>query len=160
MKTSLTIMIFLGFSLVANITAVSQDLNKKQSADITAIKQLMANIDEVYNKRDAAAYSGYFTEDADFLWATGKLSNGRSEIQQQVTNAFSMVAPEYKHISDMQKIRFLKPDIAIGDGTVAFVREGAPENEKPVWIALANCVLKKEKGQWRCAAVRLIPLPK
>jgi uncharacterized protein (TIGR02246 family) len=154
MKTSVTIMIFLGFSFVANITAVSQDVNKKQSADISAIKQLMANIDEVYNKRDAEAYSGYFTEDADFLWATGQLSTGRSEIKQQVTNAFTMVSPEYKHISEMQKIRFLKPDIAIGDGTVAFAREGTPE---PVWKAPASCVLKKEKGEWRCASVRLIP---
>ena len=144
--------------MVATIPAFSQNPNKKQSADITAINQLMANIDEAYNKRDAEAYTGFFTEDADFLWATGQLSTGRSEIQQQVTNAFKMGAPEYKHISEMKKIRFLKPDIAIGDGAVMFVREGAPENEKPVWKALANCVLMKEKGQWRCSAVRLIPI--
>jgi uncharacterized protein (TIGR02246 family) len=158
MKTRLIIMVLTVFSMVATIPAVSQNLNKKQSADIASIKQLMANLDATYDKRDVAAYSELFLEDSDFLWSTGELSKDRNEIQQQVTNTFKFVPTGYKHISKLESIRFLKPDVAITDGTVMFVREGASENEKPFWKALSTCVLKKEKGQWRCSAVRLIPI--
>lgn len=158
MKTRLIIMILMVFSTGATIPAVSQNLNKKQSADIASIKQLMANLDATYDKRDVAAYSELFLEDADFLWTTGVLSKDRNEIQQQVTNTFKFVPTGYKHISKLERIRFLKPDVAITDGTVMFVREGASENEKPFWKAFSTCVLKKEKGQWRCSAVRLIPI--
>lgn len=151
-------MIFIGFSMVATIPAVSQNLNKKQSADFASIKQMMANLDAAYDKRDAAAYCELFLEDADFLWTTGVLSKDRNEIQQQVTNTFKFFPSGYSHISTLQRIRFIKPDIAIGDGTVMSVREGASENEKPLFKALATCVLKKEKGQWRYSAVRLIPI--
>lgn len=158
MKTIWIIMIFLGFSIVATIPAVSQNLNKKQSADIASIKQLMANLDATYDKRDVAAYIELFQEDADFLWTTGVLSKDRNEIQQQVTNTFKFVPSGYRHISTLERIRFLKPDIAIVDGTVMFVREGASESEKPFFKALSTCLLKKEKSQWRCSAVRLIPI--
>ena len=105
-----------------------------------------------------AAYNELFLEDADFLWTTGVLSKDRNEIQQQVVNSFKLIPSGYKHISTLERIRFLKPDIVIGDGTTKFVREGASENEKPFWIARSTCVYKKEKGQWRCSAVRLIPI--
>jgi uncharacterized protein (TIGR02246 family) len=158
MKTRLIIMILMLFSMVATIPAASQNHSKKQSADIASIKQLMANLDATYDKRDVAAYSELFLEDADFLWTTGVFSKDRNEIQQQVTNTFKFVPTGYKHISKLERIRFLKPDAAITDGTVMFVREGASENEKPFWKALSTCVLTKEKGQWRCSAVRLIPI--
>jgi uncharacterized protein (TIGR02246 family) len=158
MKTRWIIMIFIGFSMVATIPAVSQNLNKKQSADIASIKQMMANLDAAYDKRDAAAYVELYLEDADFLWTTGVLSKDRNEIQQQVVNSFKLVPSVYKHVTKLERIRFLKPDIAIVDGTSMFVREGASENEKPFWKARSTCVLKKEKGQWRCSAVRLIPI--
>jgi uncharacterized protein (TIGR02246 family) len=158
MKTRWIIMIFIGFSMVATNTAVSQNLNKKQSADIASIKQMMAKLDVAYDKRDAAAYAEQYLEDADFLWTTGVLSKDRNEIQQQVVNSFKLIPSGYKHISTIERIRFLNPDIAIGDGTTKFVREGASENEKPFWIARSTCVYKKEKGQWLCSAVRLIPM--
>ena len=160
MKTTRSILIFLGFYMVVTIPVFSQNLNKKQSADIASIKQAMADIDAAYDKRDAAAYIELFQEDADFLWTTGVLSKDRNEIQQQVTNTFNFVPSGNKHISTLERIRFLKPDIAIVDGTTMFVREGASENEKPFWKSLSTCVLKKEKGQWRISAVRLMLPPK
>jgi uncharacterized protein (TIGR02246 family) len=158
MKTRLIFIILMGFSMAATIPVASQSLSKKQSAEIATIKQMMANADAAYDKKDAAAYVELYKEDADFLWTTGVLSKDRNEIQQQVVNSFKLIPSGYKHISTLERIRFLKPDIAIGDGTSKFVREGASENEKPFWIARSTCVYKKEKGQWRCSAVRLIPM--
>ncbi|MHC1730672.1 MAG: SgcJ/EcaC family oxidoreductase [Bacteroidales bacterium] len=159
MKRTWIIMILLGFSMAVSIPAVSQNLNKKQSADTAFIKQVMADLDAAYDKRDAVAYIELFQEDADFLWTTGVLSKDRNEIQQQVTNTFKVIPSEYKHISTLQRIRFITPDIAIVDGTVMFVREGAAETEEPFWKALTTGVCKKEKGQWRVSAIRLMLPP-
>lgn len=159
MKATWIIMIFLGFSMVATTPAVSQNFNKKQSADIASIKQVMADLDAAYDKRDVAAYIEFFEKDADFLWTTGVFSKDRNEIQQQVKNTFEFIPPGYRHISTLQRFRFLKPDIGIVDGTVMFVREGAPENEEPFWNALSTGLFKKEKDQWRISAIRLIIPP-
>jgi uncharacterized protein (TIGR02246 family) len=158
MKTTWTNLIFPGLLIIAILASCSQDRGKNQSADIASIKQMMAKLDASYTKKDAAAYCELFLEDADFMWTNGLLSKDRNEIQQQVTNTFKYFPSGYIHISTLQRIRFIKPDIAIGDGIVMSVREGASENEKPLFKALATCVLKKEEGQWRYSAVRLIPI--
>jgi uncharacterized protein (TIGR02246 family) len=152
-------MIFSIICVVVSLPAASQNPGKKQSADIASIKQVMADLDVAYDKRDAAAYIEFFLEDADFLWTTGVLSKDRNEIRQQVTNTFTFIPPGYKHVTISQRIRFVKPDIALVDGTVMFVREGALEKEKPFWDALFTGLYKKEKGQWRASAIRLMIPP-
>jgi hypothetical protein len=66
---------------------------------------------------------------------------------------------DYRHITTFQRIRFLGPDLAIGDGTLVIAKEGATENDKPYFSVLFTCVGKKVKDQWKLAAIRLI-LPK
>lgn len=156
MRSHLIPMVLLGFSLVTTIPAASQNPDKKQSADIAAIQQVRADLDAAYDKRDAVVFSELFLEDADFQWHTGDLLKDRNEIQQHFTNSFKIMPPDYKHITTFERIRFLTPDVAIGDGTVVIAREGASENEKPYLKVLLTCVGKKEKGQWRISAVRLI----
>ena len=158
MKTHWIVMVFLGFSLAASISADSQKPDKKQAADIAAIEQVKENFDAAYNRRDAAAFSEIFLEDADFQWHTGALLKDREEIRQHFTNAFKSMPAEYRHITEFQRIRFLGSDIVIGDGTVVIARDGAADNEKPYLKVLFTCVGKKVKGQWRLAAIRLIPI--
>jgi uncharacterized protein (TIGR02246 family) len=159
MKTLWIIIVFLGFSLALCLPAFSQYPDKKHSKDIDAIKQTGANFDAAYNRRDAAAFSEYFLEDADFQWHTGELLGDRKQIEQYFTNAFKFMPADYRHISTFQRIRFLGPDLTIGDGTLVIAKEGATENDKPYLSVLFTCIGKKVKGQWKLAAVRLI-LPK
>ena len=149
-------LVFLGYSLLLSIPGNSQNPDKKQLADIAAIKQTAANLDAAYNLRDVVTFSGLFLEDADFQWHTGEVLKNRMEIEQYFKNWFNNMPADYRHITTFQRIRFLSPDIAIGDGTVVIVREGAPENEKTVISFLLTSIGKKVKGQWKIAAVRLM----
>ena len=158
MRTFCSAMVFLGFILAASISADSQKPDKKQAADIAAIQQVKENFDAAYNRRDAAAFSGIFLEDADFQWHTGALLKDREEIRRHFTDAFKSMPADYRHITKFQRIRFLESDIAIGDGTVVIARDGAADHEKPYLKVLFTCVGKKVKGQWRLAAIRLIPI--
>jgi uncharacterized protein (TIGR02246 family) len=158
MKAHWIVTVFLGFSLAASISADSQKPDKKQAADIAAIQQVKENFDAAYNRRDAAAFSGIFLEDADFQWHTGALLKDREEIRRHFTDAFKSMPADYRHITEFQRIRFLGSDMVIGDGTVVIARDGAAGNEKPYLKVLFTCVGKKVKGQWRLAAIRLIPI--
>ena len=156
MRTQWIALVFFGFSLLPSIPGNSQNPDKKQIADIAAIKQAGANLDAAYNRRDAKAFSELFLDDADFQWHTGDLLKNRKEIEQYFTNSFKVMPADYRHITTFQRIRFLKPDVAIADGTVVIAREGAAENEKPILSVLFTCAGQKIKGQWRIAAIRLM----
>jgi len=156
MKTNWIALVFFGFALLPSIPGNSQNPDKKQLADIAAIRQGGVDLDAAYNRRDAKAFSAFFLDDADFQWHTGDLLKNRKEIEQNFANSFKVMPADYRHITTFQRIRFLRPDMVIGDGTVVIVREGATENEKPILSVLFTCVGQKVKGQWKLAAVRLM----
>ncbi len=158
MKTHWTALVILGFSWAASIPAVSQNPDSKQAAEIAAIHQVREDLDAAYDRRDAEAFSSLFLEDGDFQWPTGALLRDREEIRQYFAKSFASMPVDYRHITTFTRIRFLGPDVAIGDGTVVIARAGAAENEKPYMKVLLTCVGKKERGQWRIAAARLIPI--
>ena len=157
MRTLWFTMFFLGFSLSGSIPAVSQNPDKKQSPDIDAIRQLSLDLDAAWNRHDAVALSELFLEDADFQWHTGDVLKNRKQIEQYFSmSVFKDMPMDRRHTSTLQRIRFLRPDIAIGDGTVVVSRDGAPENEKTSLSVLFTSVAQKKQGHWHIAAVRLM----
>ena len=149
-------MVFLGFSLAASLPVASQNPDKKQSAEITAIQQVRADLDAAWNRHDAIALSNLFLENADFQWHTGQLLKDQKQIEQYFNESFKQTPAEFRHTTTIERIRFLRPDVAIGDGTIVVSREGAPENEKPYMSVLFTCVGQKKNGKWYIAAVRLM----
>jgi len=156
MKTQPIVLIFLGLFMAVSIPGRAQNQDKKHSADIAAIKQAAAELDAAYNRRDAEAFSKIFLEDADFQWHSGALLKNRKEIDEHFANAFKVMPADYRHITTFQRLRFLSPDIAIGDGTVVIAHAGVAEDEKPYFSFLFTIVGQKVKGQWKLAAVRLM----
>ncbi len=158
MKAGRVTIMSLGLWLAASLPAAAQKTDNVPAADIAAIQQVREDLDAAYNRRDAAAFSKIFLEEADFQWQNGALLKNREEIRQHFTNEFRSIPAEFRHITTFQRLRLVRPDIAIGDGTVVIAREGAAATEKPFMKVLLICVGKKVDGQWRIAAVRLIPM--
>ena len=159
MRTLWIAIISVGFLQAVSISAFSQNYDKKYSADSVAIHQVSANLDAAWNKHDAVAFSSLFLEDADFQWHTGELLKNRKQIEDYFNESFKQIPPEYRHFTTTRRLRFIRPDIAIGDGTIVVAREGAVGGEKPLMNVLFTCIGKKTNGIWRIVAVRLI-LPK
>jgi len=158
MKTRRIVLVFLGFSLAAAMLGGAQKADKKLDAEIAAIQQVRKELDAAYNRRDAVAFSELFLRDADFQWPDGALLKDREAIRQHFADSFKSMPADFRHITEFGRIRFLGPDVAIGDGTVVIAREGAPDTEKPYMKVLLTCVGQKVKGRWRIAAARLIPI--
>jgi uncharacterized protein (TIGR02246 family) len=159
MRTIWIAIVIIEFSLLVSIPACSQNHDKKLLTDSAAIQQVSVNLDAAWNKHDAIAFSNLFVEDADFQWHTGELLTGRKQIEQYFNESFKQIPLEYRHYSTIQRLRFIKPDITILDGTIVVARENATENEKPYMKVLFTCIGKKTKGIWQIAAVRLM-IPK
>lgn len=156
MKTIWITMFILGFSLVASIPATSQNPDKRRTADVAAIQQVRADLDASWNLHDAVALGKLFLSDADFQWHTGDVLKGQKQIEQYFSESFKQMPNEYKHSTTFNNIRFLRSDIAVGDGAIVVSREGAPENEKPYMSVLFTCIGQKKNGHWYLAAVRLM----
>jgi uncharacterized protein (TIGR02246 family) len=158
MATKLTVLVLFGFFLAAAIPAAAQLPGKKQAADVATIQRVVEQLDAAYDRRDADAFCAFFLPDADFQWHTGEVMKDREAIRQHFAQAFKVMPADYRHITDLTRIRFLAPDIGIGDGIVLIARAGAADNERQVMKVLMTGVAKKENGQWRIAAIRLIPI--
>jgi uncharacterized protein (TIGR02246 family) len=157
MKSFLYAMALLGFSIVTSTPAYSQNPNKKESKEIAAIKQLSLDLDAAWNRHDVIAFSELFLEDADFQYWNGFVLKNQQEVEQYYrTQVFKDPPTALRHTSTIQRIRFIRPDVAIGDGTVVISREGAPESEKPALSCLLTAVGQKKNGKWKIAAVRLM----
>lgn len=148
---------FMVISLWVSMPVSSQNSDNKESKEIAAIRQLSHDLDAAWNKYDAAAFSALFLDDADFQYWDGVLLKDRNEIEQfYSTKVFKNMQPGLRHTSTLQRIRFVRKDVVIGDGTLVITREDAKENEKPGLSALFTSVAQKKNGQWRIAAVRLM----
>jgi uncharacterized protein (TIGR02246 family) len=153
-RYSLAFMVFL---FAASMPVVSQNSDKKHAKDIAALKQLSLDTDSAWNSHNATLFGALFLDDADFQYWNGDLLKDRKEIEQYYsTNVFKNTPSDVRHKGTIQRIRFLGPDIGIGDGRLVIYRAGAPENEKPLINVLFTCVAKKVHGQWRIAALRLM----
>jgi uncharacterized protein (TIGR02246 family) len=158
MKSLWLTMTVLGLMIALSNPGVSQNLEKKESKDIAAIKQITIDGDAAYNRRDAAAIGGLFLDDADFQWHTGNVLNNRKQIEQYFSESvFKNMPIEIRHTTTIKRIRFLRPDIALMDGTIVISRDGAPENEKPLLSVLFTSVAQNKQGHWHIAGMRLIP---
>src|SRR5947207_7790100 len=121
---------------------------------------------DAWNKHDAKAYAGLFTEDGDCVNVVGWWWKGRAEIEQKLTAAYLFVFKEsVLTIKDID-VKFLAPDIAVAHirwtMTGARTPKGIPEPQQ----GIQTQILRKQSGKWLIAAfqntnaVPEMPFPK
>lgn len=131
---------------------------EERSADEAAVRRVNADLDEAWNRRDAAALAALFMDDADFQWPTGELLSGRQRIDEHfAAGVFKQMPVDLRHLTTIQRLRFPATDIVIGDGTIVVARENPATGEKPHFRASFTSVGLKRDGRWRIAAVRMMP---
>ena len=144
-------------TLPETIPAASQTLVKEGSPDFVAVHQLASDIDSAWNRRDPKGFSELFLNDGDFQFDTGQMLRGREQITDYyATSLFPSMPAEFRHKTKRHRLRYLTPDVVIGDGSVLISRAGAVEEEEPHPSLLFTCVAVKRDGKWHIAAVRLM----
>lgn len=143
---------FVGLSYLLVSGALAADPGQTQaSPEAAAITNQIADYVKAYNAGDAKALAQYFTDDAEYTDENGQLTQGRSDIEQLLTDTFS----ENKGATlDMQAdaVRPLGTDVfqERGETTVT-----SPDGQKR--SAGYTTIYTKKDGKWLIS--RLIESP-
>jgi uncharacterized protein (TIGR02246 family) len=119
-------------------------------ADSTAIRQVVTNFVDAFNRHDAHAVSMCFAEDADFTNPQGIYKHGREQIEGRFASNFAGRLKHARRKVNVHRIRFLSPHIASVE--IGWEMTGATtENGTPIRLrkGVLAWIMTKQNGQWR-----------
>jgi uncharacterized protein (TIGR02246 family) len=135
------------FLLVPIAAALAWGQNKE--ANSAAIKQVVANFSEAFNRHDAQASAMLFAENADFTNMRGASHHGRTEIEGLFKGLYTGVLKDAHRTDSVKNIRFLNADTAVMDADWEMTGAKGPNGaEMPVRKGLLDWVLTKQNGKW------------
>jgi uncharacterized protein (TIGR02246 family) len=127
--------------------------------DEKAIKRVMMQLEEAWNKHDADAYSSLFRPDADFTSWKGERAQGRESIRRFLAPLFKNILKQSTLKSTHNRIQFYGQDIATVDGEWEMTGL-LDQNLKPIPDKkdIPLFVVRKEEGTWLIAAMHNVLL--
>jgi uncharacterized protein (TIGR02246 family) len=132
---------------------------KAGTTDQEAIKKIVAEYSEAWNRHDARALSMFYAQDGDLVSATGSMSKGRVEIEKALSRNFSASSKGGKRTATVQSVRFIRPGVALADVAFETVGEpGAEGKELSPTKGYSSLVMTKKDGKWWITAQREMQL--
>lgn len=127
--------------------------DKKPSGDEATIRRSIASFTDAFNRGDAEALAGHWSESGVYLNPqTGERVAGREEIAKAYAAMFAQGSPKLSVSVD--SLRVLDDKVAVEEG-VATVRRGDDPPENDSYIAIHV----KRDGKWQLDSVRETTLP-
>jgi uncharacterized protein (TIGR02246 family) len=131
-----------------------------EAADGPALRALWSTLDATWNARDATRFSDLFTVDASFEFVgRGESMAGRATIYETFAARFGRFAPDVRHVTDVDEIRVMAPEVRTVDGRVEILRAG-PDAAAPTVIrhfAVFAVMLRTAEG-WKIRVLRAYEL--
>lgn len=119
------------------------------------LKQLHGQLILAWQHADAKAMASVYAEDADLVIPTGLTMRGKQEIEHFYANVFDAGYRGSQGASEIVRIRFLRPDIAVVDATWSIKnvhdRQGSPAADE---AGVLTFVAVRSSGAWQIAVVR------
>jgi uncharacterized protein (TIGR02246 family) len=138
---------------VSVCAVASNAQNRSSGAEQAAIKTLIAETTEAFNKHDAKAWARFCTPDARLVTVRGESMNGVAEIEKGLTAIFQTRGRDSTLTTLDVTVRFIRPDVALAHVTNQMSGLVAPDGQKlPPHRELSIRVLVKDRGVWRIAA--------
>jgi uncharacterized protein (TIGR02246 family) len=118
--------------------------------DEGAIRAILQQIEEAWNRSDSASIAAQFAEDANFIQIFGGQLDGRAAIEGSHRSIFDTIYKGSRGSFPIRSIRFLRPDVAI---VFARARVNFNEGGKAREIhTRPTLVVVKEHGRWQIVA--------
>lgn len=115
------------------------------SGDEAAIRQVIAEMTEGFNRHDGEAASRMYQPNARLVTVRGEVMEGQAAIEQGLTSIFQTRARNATHRTVDLTIRFLRPDIALAhvtnelSGLVAPDGQSLPSHQELSLRVYADC---------------------
>jgi uncharacterized protein (TIGR02246 family) len=137
-------------AIAAFSTVLLADGSASPNSD-QAIRAYYKDFEQAWDKHDAKAVAQFYAADADVITDKGELLAGRDAIEATLSDAFDNSLKDSTVSVSIEKIRLIKPDIAIVDGDLIF-KVGGTESNRPHLLS----VLMKKDGKWITETTRTI----
>ena len=126
--------------LLSHTQGRGDDENKAR--DEVLIRKFITEGEEAWNKHDIEALAAQQADDVDHINVLGGWSKGREAIRKLWAHLFETSFKEDTSKMTIEKIRFLKPDVAVAILRIIHTRPA--ENE-----SLATIVMTKDGDKWQ-----------
>jgi uncharacterized protein (TIGR02246 family) len=166
MKKHLTTACLFAATAVAIVTLVApavfgqeDKVSASRAKEEEAIRQVLAQFEQAFDKRDAKIYAKSFVEDADWENAFGSREKGRANIEKRLTGVYQMFQQAKQQIVEL-RIRFITSDVAVADvdrEIVGSVSAGGDKNLPPRKVRTTH-IFRKKKGIWLVVVFRVSDL--
>jgi uncharacterized protein (TIGR02246 family) len=141
-------------ALVLSQTQGVTDENKAE--DEALIRKQISLGEQAMNKHDADALAAHLAEDVDHINALGGWNKGREAMRKVWARMFETVWKDDLAMVTPEKIRFLKPDVAVVIARVNHRRRSEATGN----LAMATFVMTKKGGQWQVVSFQATPVQK
>ena len=123
--------------------------------DESQVRALYTKLLDSWNDNNAAAYAGFFIDDANVIGFDGSNMNGKTEIFQQINDIFNhhKVA---SYVSIVREVRTLGPGTLVLRGVAGMVPPGR-DQINPSVNAIQTLVAVKQKGEFKIALFQNTP---
>jgi uncharacterized protein (TIGR02246 family) len=127
-------------------------------ADDQAIRKAADDFAFAWNRHDPRAMAALFTADGDIVTPYGQFLKGRPAIEAEFTREQTGWAKDVSLTATIDGLRFIKPDVALVDGTVSAA--GARETDGKITTLRGRFtnVMVLRDGQWQILARRVLLL--
>lgn len=120
--------------LAADDSKAEQDI-KARAEEFTA----------AWQKHDGGLVAAFYTKDGELVTANGRAYTGRDEIEETLKGAFDGSLKDSTFSWTVEKVKLIKPDVAIADYEAQLKRSAS--DEEPLKFHMVS-VLVKQDGKW------------
>lgn len=132
--------------------------NKK---DEQAVRKVLAEWNEAWNKHDVSEPARFYAEDATFTSPGGTLTAGLKDITKENIGAHAGLLKKAQGQFQVERIQFLASGVAIVDGPFEITGMTAPNGQILSRAGRQTLVMEKKGGRWLIQAHRLaVPAPR
>lgn len=123
-------------------------------ADRVALIQLAADLDAVWDSGDPAAVSALYAVDGSLRMDARPIVRGRDAVQAYFVETIGRRPEGARHVTHVENIDMLTPDLALVDTAVTIERDGAQERREVLAQFHNQTLAARQADGWRFRAVR------
>jgi uncharacterized protein (TIGR02246 family) len=125
-----------------------------------AIKKVADDFSAAWGKPDAAKkMAAMFADDGDLVNPMGEEADGKAAVEKLFEREQGTMFKGSTLVLTVGKVRMLKPDVALGEGTWELTGVHTPDGKTMNQKGMFSIVLVKAKGKWWISALRPMSPP-
>ena len=119
---------------------------QRRAEDEAAIRQVVADYADAWNRHDPTAKVKDYSADLDHVSVRGRWQQSRAELEQTYIDYHAGIWKDVTYHPVVEKVRFLRPDVAVVIVRGTFHSGDAVDTGRATWV------MTKEGGRWLCRA--------